>query len=938
MCGRKAVQPDDIVQAFVAGWRCDATPDLRAQAEGDREVLGRLVVADFQCRWQAGAALPVEVQLARYPELKDDDQVILGLIALELRCGPADPDLSGYRERFPAQAEALQQMIAAHRLLGAFSLSTTDQATPNPLDGTIPPVPAHPQLASAVAGYEVLEVLGRGGMGIVYKARQQGLQRLVALKVMRATGAPDTAELARFRIEAEAAARLQHPNIVQVFEVGTNQDCPFLAMEFCSGGSLAGRLQGTPWPPAEAAALLERLARAVAAAHRAGVVHRDLKPANILLTDDGTAKITDFGLAKRLDVDDGHTQSGAILGTPTYMAPEQALGATRHVGPGADIYALGAILYELLTGRPPFRAATVLETLEQVRTRDPVGPRQLAPRTPRDLETICLKCLAKEPARRYVSAETLADDLQHFQAGRPILARPVGVVERVGKWARRYPAVASLLSAVVFVAMLGLAGILWAWNETAGERDRAREAERRALSSRRIALDAVDRAYTRLSESEEFDYSGLQPVRVALLESALAYYKDFLAEWRDDPSVQAAIASAHLRLALIIMQLGRSNEAGEYLIEAQRLFENLTAQEPHNITLRLAFARCLTYRGIHSRRISDQHHVGMAFLTRARQIQEQELPEPQADVDRRFDLGVTREIQGQLHELLDEKNAQLQAHQEAAALFQGLLDQFPDKGAYRRELALAYLQVGLTYRSLNEREKSLVWFDKTLRLVQDQPPLQRDQLRARQNLGTAYNARGLSLWELGRHEEAEQSLQDALAVRQRLVGENPDNLNYRGELAATLGNLARSRFHEQRDEEGLALLQRAVAEQERQVMGRPQTEAPRRVLLRYYLNLLEKLRRQRTMVEILALGERLQQNAPGDPESLWDASLGLARAFEATADAAQSEQLAAQVRGLLDKARRAGLSLPQRLATDPAFDRFRHTTTGQDLLRDWPVR
>ena len=306
-----------------------------------------------------------------------------------------------------------------------------------------------------IAGYEILGELGKGGMGVVFKAVQTAADRIVALKMILGGFADDEAR-ARFRNEAHAVARLQHPNVVQVFEVGEHRGVPFFSLEFCAGGSLEGRLSATPLPAAEAAKLVETLARAMHAAHGQNIVHRDLKPANVLLAADGTPKIADFGLAKKLD-DAGKTSKGAIMGSPPYMAPEQAAGRTEAIGPLTDVYALGAILYECLTGRPPFKAATAMETLVQVINDEPVAPRQLQPGTPRDLETICLKCLRKEPGGRYANALELAEDLRRFQAGEPIRARPVGSAERLALWARRRPVVASLTAGVAASLLLGIA-------------------------------------------------------------------------------------------------------------------------------------------------------------------------------------------------------------------------------------------------------------------------------------------------------------------------------------------------------------------------------------------------------------------------------------------------------------------------------------------------
>jgi hypothetical protein len=313
-------------------------------------------------------------------------------------------------------------------------------------------------------------------MGVVYLARQISLKRLVALKMVLAGVHAGPEQLARFQAEAEVAARLQHPHIVQIHEVGEHQGRPFLALELVEGHSLADLLRDKPLAPQPAARLLETLARAIHYAHERGVVHRDLKPANILLarghkrpacepgrkppSEDACGyepKITDFGLAKRLDEESGQTQSGDVMGTPCYMAPEQAAGRVRDVGPAADVYALGAILYEMLTGRPPFKGATVLDTVAQVCVEEPVPPRRLRPKVPRDLETICLKCLQKDPKKRYASALTLADDLGLFLAGAPIRARRMGRAERAWRWCRRNPVPAGLLLAVTLGGAVGMA-------------------------------------------------------------------------------------------------------------------------------------------------------------------------------------------------------------------------------------------------------------------------------------------------------------------------------------------------------------------------------------------------------------------------------------------------------------------------------------------------
>jgi hypothetical protein len=329
-----------------------------------------------------------------------------------------------------------------------------------------------------VSGYEILRELGRGGMGVVYEARHLRLNRVVALKMILAGAHAGADQLERFRTEAEAIARLQHANIVQVFEVGEHDGRPYLALEFCTGGSLEQKLNGTPLPPQEAAGLVETMARAMHTAHQKGVIHRDLKPANVLLAEHGSPKITDFGLAKKFG-EPGQTASGAVMGTPSYMAPEQAGykpdAQVKEIGPACDVYALGAILYECLTGRPPFKAATALDTLIQVVSDEPVPPAQLQPKTPRDLETICLRCLHKEARRRYMTAQELADDLRRFLEGEPIRARPVGRAERAAKWAKRKPAVAALVLVSGLTALTLTGGGWWSNARLRAARGRAED-------------------------------------------------------------------------------------------------------------------------------------------------------------------------------------------------------------------------------------------------------------------------------------------------------------------------------------------------------------------------------------------------------------------------------------------------------------------------------
>jgi hypothetical protein len=377
-------------------------------------------------------------------------------------------------------------------------------------------------------------------MGVVYQARHLALKRRVALKVILAVGHAGVEERARFRAEAEAVARLQHPGIVQVFEVGEHEGLPFFSLELVEGGSLAQKIGGQPLPPREAAQLVEAVARAVQLAHSRNVVHRDLKPSNILLTPDGQPKVADFGLARQLDADSGATQAGMVMGTPSYMAPEQASGQAHEAGPPADVYSLGAILYQCLTARPPFRGASTLETLEQVRHQEPLSPRALQPTVPRDLETICLKCLRKEPESRYTSAAELADDLRRWQAGEPVQARPVGRIERAWKWARRNPVVAALLVLVLLVVAGGVSGT---WLEYLDARQQWHLAEEKKKEAE-AARDDLKAANTELEGALARNWlTPLEPRVVALSPAEVAALTQ-LSEFRGRPLSMRFLAEA----------------------------------------------------------------------------------------------------------------------------------------------------------------------------------------------------------------------------------------------------------------------------------------------------------------------------------------------------------------------------------------------------------
>jgi serine/threonine protein kinase/Flp pilus assembly protein TadD len=596
-------------------------------------------------QWQNGQAWSIEAHLEEHPSLRDDQEAILQLVYNEVLLRESQgekPTLVEYETRFPTLAAELALQFEAHQQLGPICsdsdqgdgrVDTRDHPPPArqcprcqapvnsgetscPVCNTMIPseevrLPT-PSRLPEIAGYEVLEKLGAGGMGVVYKARQLHPGRIVALKLILGGMHVGPEDILRFLTEAEAIGRLEHRNIVRLYECGKDEGLPFFTLEFVSGGSLKDRIRGQPLPPREAAQILEHLARAMDYVHSQGIVHRDLKPANILLAKSETRnpksetrteasgsdfgfrisdfepKVTDFGLARHLQ-GGGLTQSGAIVGTPCYMAPEQARGKTKDVGPPADIYALGAILYECLTGRPPFQGASAMDILPQVIAGEPLAPGQLVRGVPRDLETICLRCLEKEPGRRYASAGDLAEDLRRFQAGEPIIARPVGTVGRMVKWVKRRPALAALMASIVVGAALSTCFAIEAARRADAEaaaKEQAQLQARRYKKGRRILLTSF---LERTFDVHELLANGKVEEAVALSRTLLRIVQRVDAIDDTDEEVRAALAEVLGRLAWAELLAGKFEEAREHAAKAREY-----APGDEDIAINLAHAYLLT--------------------------------------------------------------------------------------------------------------------------------------------------------------------------------------------------------------------------------------------------------------------------------------------------------------------------------------------------------
>jgi eukaryotic-like serine/threonine-protein kinase len=713
------------------------------------------------------------------------------------------------------------------------------------------PLPVQPVEVSLpiLDGYEVLAMVGRGGMGRVFKARQKALGRIVAIKMLLDAG--DDRLIARFHAESQAVARLQHPNIAQVFETGQVHGQPFLVLEFVDGGSLVQHLAGKPQPSFEAARLVETLARAMEHCHQHGIIHRDLKPGNILLAADGAPKITDFGLAKRLHENSNLTRTGEVLGTPSYMAPEQASGVTTQLGPGVDVYALGAILYEMLTGRPPFQGLDPVQTLMMVLTMDPVAPTRLLPRLPRDLETICLKCLEKSPRKRYANAVALADDLRRFIDGKPIVARPVSMSERAWKWTKRRPAMAAFLmllcastcgliaaSIQIYTTnhtldttnrelettnkrldtsnqMLGTANLaLQSTNHKLDTSNRQLESANEQLkSSMRETEDslfqahlAIDHFLVRLSDKLA-PLPQLDEVRRESLEDARKIYAKLAKIRAGDPERTSYLADALGKLGAINSDLGRLDDAAAAYRQALALHTDLQKQEPdvphhrrgHANTL-LNLANLEQKRG----KLDKAESLVRAALAEIKPLLGDDEPTTLEGASSMYTtLGVAMQAKSRLAsergdqaEAMTDLTEAAAAHEAALKLRKQWLDKEPDSNDAKNAVAASLSNTATVLLSRKQPEKAVEALAEAEKMLAAQTsPKQRFLL------GQVQANRAVSYEILKKSKESEAMHAAAIKTFDALVADYSTVPAYRFALARGRLNLARHFWERQRVQE-----------------------------------------------------------------------------------------------------------------------------------------
>jgi serine/threonine-protein kinase len=714
------------------------------------------------------------------------------------------PDLANELSEFFRDQEQIDRFAGPLRPAGRAARIATGPISPGDT------IPMHQGTSRGIetpafGDYELLDMIAEGGMGVVYRARHRQLKHLVALKVLLSGRFTRPSDLQRFRNEAETIAALDHPNIVPIHEVGELDGRLFLALRLVEGGNLSTHLNRYREDPRGAAALMITVARAVHHAHQRGVLHRDLKPSNILLDASSQPLVADFGLAKRVQNEPEAlatgqlTQTGAILGTPSYMAPEQTVSDRGGVTTAADVYGLGGILYALLTGRPPFVGRDVFETMVQVREQPPAPPDRFNPRMDRDLATICLKCLQKAPSQRYGSAEMLADDLERYLEGKPIVARPARGWERTWKWMRRKPALAGLITVSALSAVGVTAGVILynvqlqkAVDRASANEADARHQQQRAREHYREARDSLEQMLQRFDGYRLGEVPQLKELQRRQLEDALAFYQRAFKEEEDpDPEVRRDTAFACKRAADIQTMLGQNEAAGVNYARAIALLEELPAEDRDSPQTQVLLGSCYNNRGLLANNLG-QWTEAERYHRKARDLFESLARARPDDFLARSGLAESEKFLGVVHQLSG-RPAEAQRHyREAVKLYTALIHDQPGIESYQVRLANVYTNLGAIYSYTQRPDEGIRAYEAAERvlgaLVKRHPSSGEYKL----SLAAACSNWGDVLRMTGKAESALTRLSQAIELSEAVLASEPQHREARARTFSARGARAQT--------------------------------------------------------------------------------------------------------------------------------------------------
>jgi tetratricopeptide (TPR) repeat protein/tRNA A-37 threonylcarbamoyl transferase component Bud32 len=761
------------VRSFLAEW-----PEL-----GMDDLLAVLRV-DQRRRRLSGQPAEIAGYIREFPSLGNDAEAVFELVYNELLIREEmgeRPDPREYSKAFPELADRLRVQLEVHDALSSGEL---DQFAVRPGQGASSPI------SPSVPGYEVVGEIGRGGMGVVYRARQLKPNRLVALKMILDARFASEQDLIRFQNEAEVIAALEHPNIVPILEVGQHEGLHYFSMPLLTGGSLAASQPRPTDDPRAAARLIAEVAAAVHHAHERGILHRDLKPANILLDTEGRPHVSDFGLAKRILDRRSLTESGAIMGSPGYMSPEQASGKPTSVTTASDIYGLGAILYSLLTGHAPFEGSSVHETIARLQDAPPEAPSKVNPAVPRPLEQICMMCLEKEPARRYPTAKALAADLQRWLAGEPVLARPEPFSARTRRWMRRRR---TAVTASCVAMLMALGGLVMVLTVQARANRVLRAANERERSRFDLAMEAIRTFHTGVSEELLLKEPQFQGLRTKLLHGAQEFFSKLETQLQaqTDPRSRRAMVQAYDELAALTDKIGSKTEALNLYRRELNLWRELARDVQLDVTDQAGVARCLLALGYSQYQTGQADEAVVAFRQARSLLNTLNLPtEPSRDF--RSELASCNRRIGDALAAIGFSERALLSYKAGRSLCEALVWEHPAVSDYRSSLAEVDLAVGDLHWKTGQAAEAVASFQSAREVFETLAGEHPAESEFRRGLARCYNAISYPLHAMGRSEEALEALEAARKIFQTLAGENPAITEFKQQLAfsdAQIGTL-----------------------------------------------------------------------------------------------------------------------------------------------------